>query len=189
MTFCSCVKELKDKTGEETEGKAVQWVVQFVIHLKRGHQDLTLLLMLCVFTDRRLAWPSSEALPAPDWDSCNYTHPLDWNWGPIWGIKGRTERPEAGGKHIGRPAVSTNPDTLEVPENESSTRQHTQHGVIVKYIEYVYILWSEIEFVYYNLTEPEINKIKFLPRCSYLQDICVQFIFQFWNTLLLYCLF
>lgn len=43
---------------------------------------------------------------------------MDWNWGLIWGIKGRIERFEVGGKYIGRLVVLINSDILEVLENE-----------------------------------------------------------------------
>jgi hypothetical protein len=43
---CSCVKNCRDKSGEETEEKVVQCSAQMWIHFMGRHQVLTLLLML-----------------------------------------------------------------------------------------------------------------------------------------------
>jgi hypothetical protein len=47
---------------------------------------------------------------------------------PYGGNRGRIEGDKGEGIPIGRPAVSTNPDPLEIPETEPSTRQHTWAG-------------------------------------------------------------
>ena len=47
---------------------------------------------------------------------------------PYGGIKGKTEGIEREGYLIGRPPVSTNLDSWELPETEPQTRQRTRAG-------------------------------------------------------------
>jgi hypothetical protein len=54
----------------------------------------------------------------------HYTEVTD----PCRGIRGRIEGAKGEGNPIGRPAVSTNQDPLELPGAEPPTRQYTQVG-------------------------------------------------------------
>lgn len=101
--------------------RTVQWHDQVEIYLMEGHQGLTLLLML-QYAYRQdpgtsLPW---ESLRAADWDRSRNLHPtiklkLCTTMVELGVAKGESNT-------IGRPAVTTNRDPMELPETEPSTR-------------------------------------------------------------------
>jgi hypothetical protein len=72
LSFC------RDKSGEEIEGKEVQWQVQIGIQLKGRPQGLTLLLMLwCAYRQKPIMTALWEAQQAAERVRCRYLQPTN----------------------------------------------------------------------------------------------------------------
>ena len=121
-------KNSRDKNGEKTEGKKVQWPAQIGNHLKDSLQDLTLFLILwCTYRQEPSLYALWEYLQAADWDRSRYLHltnglKLD---DPCGWIGERIEEVRNGCNPIERPAVSPNLDPWDVSDTMPLTKQHT----------------------------------------------------------------
>jgi hypothetical protein len=121
---CSCLKKLQGQKWRRDWRKGSSMTSPPGIYLMRGHQGLTLSLMLwCAYRQEPSMIALWEAQPAAEWDRGRYLHPTielksrKYGW-----IGGRIEEAQRERNPIGRSAVSTNSDPRELPVTETPTK-------------------------------------------------------------------
>lgn len=130
---CSCQKRnVGSKNGAERWN---DWAVinptSDLSHEGRGHQSLTLTLMLCfaykqelnmsVFCETNSSWlRQMQILTLKHWMKIEDPHGR---------VRVRIEETKEDGKHIGRPTVSTTLDTWKPWETKIATKEHTWDGL------------------------------------------------------------
>jgi hypothetical protein len=89
-----------------------------------------------VLADRSLACLSSERLYQQLTETDADAHSQTWNGGqgPYGRVRGRIRDTEGDGNNIGRPTVSTNLDSWELPETKSPTKEHTGAALSPRHI-------------------------------------------------------